>query len=65
MYVCLCNQVTDSQILEAAAQGADTLEALSQQLNVATCCGRCAECTHQLLSDHARQRASQDALRAA
>ena len=50
MYVCICNRVTESQILDAADRGADTLEALTQQLNVATCCGRCAECAHELLA---------------
>lgn len=53
MYVCVCNRVTDSQIREAADQGAKTLECLSRQLKVATCCGRCAECACELLTNHA------------
>jgi bacterioferritin-associated ferredoxin len=61
MYVCVCNQVTDSDILEAVEQGATTLEALSSQLKVATCCGRCAECAHELLESHANQHARQAA----
>lgn len=65
MYVCVCNRVTDSEILEAAEQGATTLEALSHRLKVATCCGRCAECAHELLETHANQRACQGALQAA
>lgn len=59
MYVCICNRVTDAQILDAADQGADTLEALSQRLNVATCCGRCAECAHELLASRADRPAQQ------
>lgn len=55
MYVCICNRVTDSEILEAVERGATTLEALGNQLKVATCCGRCAECAHELLATHASQ----------
>ncbi|MGD8910430.1 MAG: (2Fe-2S)-binding protein [Chromatiales bacterium] len=62
MYVCLCNRVTDSQILDAAGQGANTLEALSQQLKMATCCGRCTECIHDLLASHMNQTMAQNRL---
>ena len=51
MYVCVCNAVTDKDIREAAKQGADTLEALSKQLKVATCCGRCADCARRVLHE--------------
>ena len=49
MYVCICNSVTDRDIRKAAKNGVNTLEALSQQLKVATCCGRCADCAQDLL----------------
>ncbi len=49
MYVCICNSVTDRDILNAAESGARSLEDLSNQLNVATCCGRCASCAKGLL----------------
>lgn len=49
MYVCICNSVTDRDIRKAAKNGANTLDALSQQLKVATCCGRCADCAQDLL----------------
>jgi bacterioferritin-associated ferredoxin len=65
MYVCVCNQVTDSEILEAADRGATTLEALGNQLKVATCCGRCAECAHELLATHASRQHCDSALQAA
>ena len=55
MYVCVCNAVTDNDIRGAVEQGADTLEALSERLKVATCCGRCADCArhvlHQAMAD--------------
>ncbi len=49
MYVCICNSVTDREIREAAKNGANSLEALSHQLKVATCCGRCSDCALNLL----------------
>ena len=44
-----------NEIIEAAEQGASSLEDLSQELNVATCCGRCASCAKKVLRDaHSR-----------
>lgn len=51
MYVCICNGVTDRDIRKAADQGARTLDALGEQLKVATCCGRCADCARQVLHE--------------
>ncbi|MFW2373798.1 MAG: (2Fe-2S)-binding protein [Gammaproteobacteria bacterium] len=51
MYICVCNSVTDKQILEAAEAGASTLQDLSDELKVATCCGRCATCANKLLRE--------------
>ena len=51
MYVCVCNAVTDRDIREAVDQGAHSLKALSKQLRVATCCGRCADCARQVLHE--------------
>jgi bacterioferritin-associated ferredoxin len=49
MYVCVCNAVTDRDIRAAAEDGVCTLEALSERLKVATCCGRCADCARGVL----------------
>ena len=55
MYVCVCNGVTDKQIIKAAEQGASSLQDLSDELNVATCCGRCANCAKKVLREaHSR-----------
>lgn len=51
MYVCVCNRVTDEQIREAAERGVYSLEQLSRELKVATCCGRCSECATQVLEE--------------
>lgn len=55
MYVCVCNAVTDKQIIKAANQGASSLRDLREQLNVGTCCGRCASCARSLLRDNQPQ----------
>lgn len=55
MFVCVCNSVTDRDILKAADAGASTLQDLSNELNVATCCGCCAKCAKNILRDaHSR-----------
>ena len=51
MYVCVCNAVTDKQIKKAAANGACSLEDLQDELRVATCCGRCADCAREVLNE--------------
>ncbi len=42
MYVCICNNVTESDVHEAVRDGARTLECLADSLGVSTCCGQCA-----------------------
>ena len=49
MYVCICNAVTDSQILAAVSDGHASLKALREHLGVAAECGRCARCAADLL----------------
>ncbi len=52
MYVCVCNAVTDRQIRQARDNGASTVEDLSRELNVATCCGRCKDCARKILCEN-------------
>ena len=49
MYVCVCNSVTDKQIRKSVEQGARSIEHLSDELNVATCCGKCKNCAKRVL----------------
>lgn len=49
MYVCVCNAVTDSQIIAAVDAGHGTLRALRDHLGVAAECGRCARCAADLV----------------
>ena len=53
MFVCICNGVTDSQIREALADGATSLEDLHDELGVASQCGSCSE--HALSLIHEMQ----------
>lgn len=41
MYICLCNAIKQSQIEDAIREGAITLEALQEKLEVAMNCGAC------------------------
>ncbi|MBK9130069.1 MAG: (2Fe-2S)-binding protein [Gammaproteobacteria bacterium] len=49
MYICVCNAVTDRDIREAAGRGICSMEALGDQLKVATCCGRCLDHANKVL----------------
>jgi bacterioferritin-associated ferredoxin len=49
MYICLCNAITDRQIVEAAHGGARTDEDLAHGLGVGITCGRCRSCAKELL----------------
>lgn len=43
MYVCICNQVNERAIAAAVRSGARNLDHLVMELEVATCCGKCAD----------------------
>lgn len=49
MYICLCNAITDRQIVHAAEHGARTQEDLAQELGVGLGCGRCTSCAKSIL----------------
>ena len=51
MYICLCNAITDRQIVQAAKEGARSPEDLASELGVGLSCGRCAECAHAILCE--------------
>ncbi len=56
MYVCLCHEVTESQVRDAISAGACTVEQLRAKLKVSNCCGSCeptvAECLAETLNPH-------------
>ena len=49
MYICICNAVTDRDIVQAVHNGAQTLRQLRHELGVAAECGRCASCARDCL----------------
>jgi bacterioferritin-associated ferredoxin len=69
MYVCLCHSVTDTDIRRLVqTEGVCTMRELSQQLGVATQCGKCGHCAKKVLCeavDEARCEASCSGLMAA
>lgn len=42
MYVCLCRGITDQDIKDAVASGAESYREVRERLDLGTCCGRCA-----------------------
>ena len=51
MYICLCNAITECQIIQAAEGGARTTRDLAHGLGVGLGCGRCTSCAKDLLVD--------------
>lgn len=51
MYVCVCNAITEREVRECARRGCCSLEALSEELGVGTCCGRCRPAAKEILDE--------------
>jgi bacterioferritin-associated ferredoxin len=49
MYICICNAITERQIIQAAEGGARTAHDLAHGLGVGLGCGRCTSCAKDLL----------------
>jgi bacterioferritin-associated ferredoxin len=49
VYICLCNAITEQQIVEAAELGARSSADLAHGLGVGLGCGRCTSCAKTLL----------------
>ncbi len=54
MYVCICNALTDQQILTAAEQGARTVADAYRVLGAEINCGQCACLAKDLIDDVVR-----------
>ena len=52
MIVCVCNNISDREIRQAVDLGITSMDELRRDLGVATCCGQCADCAHQVLNKH-------------
>ena len=51
MYVCLCRGITDQDIKDAIANGAESYREIRDLLDLGTCCGRCAPEARAIISD--------------
>lgn len=51
MIVCVCNNVSDREIVQAFELGVTNMADLKANLGVATCCGSCHDCAQQILQD--------------
>ncbi len=50
MYVCICNGVTDTQILEAVANGCASVAELTMRTGCGSNCGSCLETAASMLA---------------
>ncbi|WP_286833515.1 MULTISPECIES: bacterioferritin-associated ferredoxin [Acinetobacter] len=64
MYVCLCRGITDQDIKEAIANGAESYREVREMLDLGTCCGRCAPEARMIISDEVSQIAARLAVAA-
>ncbi len=53
MYICICNAITDKQILEAQSKGCDSIDDIMQKLGVGDSCGKCIIKAESLLIENA------------
>jgi bacterioferritin-associated ferredoxin len=58
MYVCICKAVSDQEIKEAVAKGADDLAGIQAHLGAATNCGACVEHAQQVIDEALAQQLS-------
>ncbi len=51
MYVCICRQITDTQIREYCAGGNASLADVRAALGLASDCGRCGKYARQIIAE--------------
>lgn len=51
MYICICNAITERQIVRAVADGARTVVDLQRALGIALNCGACAGFAEEVLEE--------------
>jgi|GEM_PF-156548 len=61
MIVCVCHNISESEIKAAVKGGLDDMHLLRENLGIGTCCGKCKSCTKKILrecgAEDIRQRA--------
>ena len=51
MYICICNAITEREVRECVRRGCCSMDELSVELGVGTCCGRCRPAASDILSE--------------
>ena len=64
MYVCLCRGITDQDIKDAIANGAESYRDVRDMLDLGTCFGRCVPEARMIISDEVSQIAARLAVAA-
>jgi bacterioferritin-associated ferredoxin len=49
MFTCICHAVTETEIIEAVDNGADTVEAVAEATGASTGCGSCHDRVEDLI----------------
>ena len=55
MYVCICNGVTDKQIVKAIKDGCYTEEEITMETGAGNCCGSCLVMVNDMIEEHANE----------
>jgi bacterioferritin-associated ferredoxin len=60
MYICICHNVTDTQVETAIDNGSTSMKQLSDELKIGSQCGKCCQCTKRILNKKLVQIAIQE-----
>ncbi|WP_210396234.1 (2Fe-2S)-binding protein [Motiliproteus sediminis] len=60
MYVCVCKEVTDSQLQQVVVEGADNLRQASRCTGLGTQCGKCFCFARERIEHHRAHASRQD-----
>ncbi len=52
MYICVCKQISEKQIISEINNGAKNFEAIQKKLGVSSECGSCLDCVLDVLVEH-------------
>ncbi|GGK55505.1 (2Fe-2S)-binding protein [Amphritea balenae] len=55
MYICICSNITDSEIKQAVENGARDVRDLNRELCVGGTCGKCTRAARQVIHSHLNQ----------
>jgi NAD(P)H-nitrite reductase large subunit len=61
--VCVCNEVTESEILIALKNGAQSIADIQNKTKASTRCGKCLATVNQILEEYRMQRPTDPQLR--